>query len=111
MDLDPSYPYDDCVNVVVDTEFITIDPGNHSPFTWVRKKPNAQVQEEKIFSRDSISKRWYNLRSKRLARTNRHKGDVGRFGLKDSFEARAENHLKHAGFAKIRIGVRVRLQY
>ena len=110
-DLDPSYRYDDCVNVVGDSEFIAIDPGNYSPFTWVRKKPGAEGQEQKIFSRESISKRWYNLRSKRLARTNRHKADVGRFGLKDSLEALAENHLKHAGFAEIRIGVRVRLQH
>ena len=72
---------------------------------------DEQIQPDKAFSREPISKCWYILRSKRLVRTNRHKADDRRFESKDGMSALAEYHLKHAGFAEMRIGVRVRLQH
>ena len=67
----PNYEYADCSGEVGDDDFTAIDPRNQ-----VQKNPQKSLEEEKPFSRKSISKQWYERRSKRRARINRRKSDV-----------------------------------
>ena len=110
-DRDPNYDYADCSGEVGDDDFIAIDPGNYSPYTWVQKNPQKGLEGEKPFLRETISKRWYERRSKRRARINRHKSDVRRFKLNEITAALAEHHLKHVAYDAVKQAVKLRLKH
>ena len=110
-DRDPDYDYADCSRNVGDDDFIAIDPGNHSLYTWVLSNPSKTLDEEKPFLRETISKKWYVRRSKRSARINRHKSDVRRFKLNEVTEALAQHHLKHVSYVAVEQAVKLRLKH
>ena len=100
-----------CSRNVGDDDFIAIDPGNHSLYTWVLSNPSKNLDEEKPFLRETISKKWYVRRSKRSARINRHKSDVRRFKLNEVTEELAEHHLKHVSYVAVEQAVKLRLKH
>ena len=108
---DPNYDYTDCSGELGDDDFLAIDPGNYSPYTWVQKNPQKGLEEEKPFLRETISRRWYERRSKRRARINRHKSDVRRFKLNEITAAFAEHHLKHVSYDAVKEAVKLRLKH
>ena len=67
-DLDPDVDHAKCIDKIQDDEFIAIDPGNHCSYTWARKNPRANSEKKgksyNSFLQKTVSKRWYNLRSK-----------------------------------------------
>ena len=75
------------------------------------KEPTEGLEEEKPFLRETISNRWYERRSKRRARINRHKSDVRRFKLNEITAALAEHYLKHVAYDAVKQAVKLRLKH
>ena len=115
-DLDPSYDYSSCVEAsgvqaVGSNDFISIDPGNHCPYTWARKDPEKSLEDPKPFLKNTISKKWYNLRSKRKRKLQRYKTELHKYKLKNVILELSLCHLKHASYEQIRLAVQLRLKH
>ena len=110
-DLDPNYDFSSCVDSVGANDFISIDPGNHCPYTWARKDPSSTLQDPKPFLKETVSKKWFNRRSKRNRKNQRYKTELQKFKLKDIIKELSICTLKHASFSDIQSAVQLRLRH